>query len=170
MKHQKTTLISTGIVDAHGFRLNVGMVVINSEGKLFWGRRKGNAKAWQFPQGGMQPNETPVEAMYRELMEELGLRSDDVELLAETRGWLRYRLPKMFRRYGEERLVIGQRQKWFLLRLLDDQSIRLDHSSEPEFDEWQWVDYSYPVQQVIAFKRKVYDKVLKEFEKKIHLK
>jgi putative (di)nucleoside polyphosphate hydrolase len=160
--------MSTGIIDNQGYRLNVGIVVANQKGELFWGQRKGNPDAWQFPQGGMQAGETAREAMYRELTEELGLMPADVELLAETRGWLRYQLPKAFQRRHAKQVCIGQRQKWFLLRLISsDDHIRLLHSPEPEFAQWRWVAYWYPLQHVISFKRDVYDKVLKEFENKI---
>src|SRR3990167_8143128 len=109
-----------------------------------------------------------MEAMYRELMEEIGLQPNDVEYLAQTRGWLRYRLPKEFQRQHTKPICIGQRQKWFLLRLTSsDDHINLMHSPHPEFDQWRWVEYWHPLQQVIAFKRAVYNKVLKEFEQKI---
>lgn len=103
--------------------------------------------------------------MYRELAEELGLSQEDVEYLGETKGWLSYRLPKRFQRRHEKPLCVGQKQKWFLLRLIaEDHSIQLDRSSNPEFDQWRWVDYWYPLDHVIEFKKDVYRKVLKEFE------
>ncbi len=157
--------MDVGVIDQRGYRLNVGMVILNKEGQVLLGRRPGVSNAWQFPQGGLLPNETPKEALFRELFEELGLRSEDVEYLSETRGWLSYRLPERFRRYDTKPLCVGQRQKWFLLRLLvDDQRIRLDRAEKPEFDDWHWVDYWYPMEHVVAFKRKVYHKVLRAFE------
>ena len=85
-------------VDAQVFRPNVGMVLTNSKGQVLWARRVGQKNAWQFPQGGIVPGETPVEALYRELYEEVGLRSENVEILGQTRGWLRYRLPRRLKR------------------------------------------------------------------------
>ena len=158
----------TGVIDKKGYRLNVGMVVVNNQGKLFWGQRRGMPEAWQFPQGGLVAGETPREALYRELQEELGLHPDAVVLLYEMPEWVSYRLPKKFQRLNSKPLCIGQRQKWFLLRLLsDEKEIRLDWSTKPEFERWRWVDYWYPLKHVVAFKRSVYRKVLTSFEKLI---
>lgn len=156
------------VIDHQGFRLNVGIILMNAKGQLFWAKRIGKEHAWQFPQGGLQNYETVQEAMYRELAEEIGLQPADVELVAITRRWLYYRLPQHFRR-GTKPLCIGQKQKWFLLRLISDESrIRLDHSDSPEFDHWRWVDYWEPLDGVIAFKRDVYRKALQEFEALVH--
>ncbi len=150
------------MIDPDGFRPNVGIILSNDSGQLLWARRIGQ-DAWQFPQGGMRSDETPAEAMYRELREEVGLAPDHVELIGATRGWLRYRLPRQFIRRGSHPLCIGQKQVWFLLRILcDDGEVRLDHSEQPEFDSWRWVDYWHPLQEVVAFKRKVYRQALSE--------
>lgn len=152
------------IVDRAGFRLNVGIILINSSGRVFWGRRTGH-DAWQFPQGGLGAGESAERAMFRELREEVGLEPHDVEVLASTKRWLKYRLPKQYLRHGTAPLVIGQKQKWFLLRLLvSEQKIRLDLSDAPEFDSWRWIDCHAPQEQVIFFKRQVYAQALKEFE------
>ncbi len=149
-------------IDQDGFRANVGIVISDASGSLLLGGRKGQ-KGWQFPQGGIQLDETPEQAMYRELWEEVGLRPDDVELLASTRKWLRYRLPPRYLRKNTRPLCIGQKQRWFLLRLLsDDSCLRLDCSEQPEFDRWRWVDYWKPVREVIYFKRPVYACALEE--------
>lgn len=156
--------MSSGVINKRGYRLNVGIVLANQHGRLLLARRMDHADAWQFPQGGMLPDETPREAMYRELTEELGLMPDEVECIAQTKNWLRYRLPKHFRRYNERPLCVGQKQKWFLLRLLaDEDQIQLNSSEKPEFDRWQWVDYWYPLTCVIEFKYGVYRNVLQEF-------
>lgn len=151
------------MVDGQGFRPNVGIVLCDGKGRLFWGKRIGQ-QAWQFPQGGIDSGESPEDALYRELHEEVGLERGDVELLASTRGWLRYRLPKRFvRKKNTGRPCIGQKQKWFLLKLLGDENrICLEKAGKPEFDGWQWVNYWYPVNQVIDFKRDVYRRALKE--------
>jgi putative (di)nucleoside polyphosphate hydrolase len=150
------------VIDPDGFRPNVGIILSNPEGQLLWARRVGQ-DAWQFPQGGMRSDETPTEAMYRELDEEVGLLPEHVELVGATRGWLRYRLPRQYIRRGSHPLCIGQKQVWFLLRIqCADQAVCLDRSERPEFDRWRWVDYWHPLNEVVAFKRKVYHQALNE--------
>ena len=151
------------MIDSDGFRANVGIIVANDHGQLLWARRVGGRDAWQFPQGGINRGESPRDALYRELEEEIGLTAESVDIVATTRGWLRYRLPKRFIRKGQNPVCIGQKQKWFLLRLLaDDSAVRLDRNDTPEFDHWRWVSYWYPLDQVIAFKREVYRRAMKE--------
>ena len=150
------------MIDPDGFRPNVGIILSNPGGQLLWARRVGQ-DAWQFPQGGMRSDETPAEAMYRELGEEVGLLPEHVEVIGATRGWLRYRLPRQYIRRDSNPVCIGQKQVWFLLRILcADQAVQLDHSERPEFDRWRWVDYWHPLKEVVAFKRKVYRQALKE--------
>ncbi|MGA1577384.1 MAG: RNA pyrophosphohydrolase [Steroidobacteraceae bacterium] len=150
-------------IDEQGYRANVGIVLIHEDGKVFLGGRAG-ARGWQFPQGGILHGERPETALYRELHEEIGLREEDVECLGATRGWLRYRLPARFRRQGAVRPCVGQKQKWFLLRLRGpESSLRFDATSHPaEFDRWRWADYWEPVREVIYFKRHVYARALQE--------
>ena len=151
------------VIDSDGFRANVGIVLANDQGQVLWARRVGGRDAWQFPQGGIDSGESPEQALYRELHEEVGLSRDAVEILGTTRGWLRYRLPQRFIRKGQKPLCIGQKQKWFLLRMLkDDAAVQLDQNVKPEFDHWQWVSYWYPLNQVISFKRDVYRRAMKE--------
>ena len=153
---------SRSVIDAEGFRANVGILISNATGQLFWGRRAG-MEAWQFPQGGIRPRESTSGAMYRELNEEVGLQPEDVEVLGSTRDWLRYRLPRQYVRRGRRPICIGQKQIWLLLRLLaDDSKVRLDVSARPEFDGWRWVDFWEPPQQVVEFKREVYVQALDE--------
>ncbi len=152
------------IIDKAGYRLNVGIILVNESGRVFWGRRHGH-DAWQFPQGGLATGETALEAMFRELHEEIGLEPKDVEVLGVTKRWLKYRLPKQFLRHGTEPLVIGQKQKWYLLKLISsEQKVRLDLSDFPEFDSWRWIEYNEPQEHVIFFKKQVYVQALKELE------
>jgi len=152
------------VIDADGFRPNVGIVITNAQGQLLWARRVGGQDAWQFPQGGINDNESAEQALYRELFEEVGLRKQDVKIIARTRGWLRYRLPKRLLRHGSNPLCVGQKQKWFLLQLVsDDSCVSMECTDGPaEFDGWRWVSYWYPLDQVVSFKRDVYRRALKE--------
>ena len=152
------------MIDSQGYRLNVGIILANAAGRLFWGKRVGH-DAWQFPQGGVDSYETLEETLYRELAEEVGLCSEDVELLGVTRRWLYYDLPPRFQRRHQKPLCIGQRQKWFLLRLLSSEDkIRFDANGSPEFDDFRWVDYWHPPEQVISFKQEIYRSALGELE------
>ncbi|MCK4950254.1 MAG: RNA pyrophosphohydrolase [Gammaproteobacteria bacterium] len=152
------------MIDSEGYRHNVGIIISNQQGQLLWARRIGQ-DAWQFPQGGINESETLEGALFRELSEEVGLNSEHVEIIGCTKDWLHYRLPEHLMRYKSLPLCIGQKQMWFLLRLTaDDQSICFDKSSRPEFDSWKWVDYWYPLKEVIAFKRKVYERALEELK------
>ena len=150
------------MIDEHGFRANVGIILLNDSGQVFCGRRAGMA-AWQFPQGGIKHYETPERAMYRELKEEVGLEPEHVGVLGFTKGWLRYRLPKRYIRYHQPPVCIGQKQIWFLLRLeTAEDNFRLDVAEQPEFDAWRWFDYWDPLGFVISFKRDVYQRALNE--------
>jgi len=152
------------VIDVDGYRANVGIILSNQEGKVMWARRVGQ-DAWQFPQGGISANEKVVDAMYRELWEETGLKKQDVDILASTNSWLRYKLPKRLIRKNSEPRCIGQKQIWFLLRLLtSEQQFDLSTSRKPEFDGWKWVNYWYPIEDVIFFKRRVYQCALAQLE------
>ncbi|MDH3590087.1 MAG: RNA pyrophosphohydrolase, partial [Gammaproteobacteria bacterium] len=143
-------------------RANVGIILTNQDRQVFWAGRAGR-RGWQFPQGGIRENETPLEAMYRELEEEIGLGEHDVRVLQKTSDWLKYSLPKRYQRSRSEPLCVGQKQVWFLLGLTGSQeSIRFDSSDKPEFDRWCWVDFWYPLRKVIFFKRNVYKQALEE--------
>jgi putative (di)nucleoside polyphosphate hydrolase len=150
------------MIDAEGYRANVAIVLSNSNGQLFWAKRIG-MDAWQFPQGGIRKNESTKKAMYRELQEETGLLPEHVKIIGCTQDWLRYRLPKRFIRRHSSPVCIGQKQIWYLLELLADESeVRLDACKKPEFDHWRWVDFWHPVQEIVDFKRSVYETALQE--------
>ncbi len=150
------------MIDSEGYRPNVGIILCNADGRLFWAKRIGQ-HSWQFPQGGIRRDESPEQAMFRELAEEVGLRPEHVEVIGCTKGWLRYRLPKRLIRRGNQPTCIGQKQVWFLLRMLGgEEAVCLDSSGRPEFDHWQWVDYWYPLRAVVPFKRHVYWRALHE--------
>ena len=149
------------MIDKFGYRANVGIILINKFGKVLWARRYGE-DSWQFPQGGIDSKETPEIAMFRELEEEVGLLPSHVEVLGQTKGWLKYRLPKKFLSKNKTPFK-GQKQKWFLLQLnARDDAVRLDLHAKPEFDDWQWVSYYYPIGAVVDFKQDVYRRALVE--------
>lgn len=156
----------TDFIDAEGFRANVGIVLIRDDRQVFLGGRTGG-RGWQFPQGGVMRNEVPEQALYRELKEEIGLEERDVELVAATRHWLRYRLPRQYVRRNAHPPCIGQKQRWFLLRFRSSEDrLHFDSTSAPEFDRWRWVDYWTPVREVIYFKRAVYVRALDELARR----
>ena len=151
-------------IDADGFRANVAIVLFNDEHRLFWAKRVG-MDAWQFPQGGIRPNESIEAAMFRELQEEVGLLPEHVKVVGATRNWLRYKLPKKYIRRHVRPLCIGQKQRWYLLKLTGDEShVDLASSRRPEFDRWRWVDFSEPAENVVFFKKDVYKRALTELE------
>ena len=151
------------MIDFDGYRPNVGIVICNRNGQVLWAKRCGQ-NSWQFPQGGINDNESAEQAMYRELYEEVGLQPKDVRILYVSKHWLRYKLPKRLLRYDSKPMCIGQKQRWFLLQLVcDEKSINMQTTKSPEFDGWRWVSFWYPVRQVVSFKKEVYRKAMKEF-------
>ncbi|UVK79049.1 MAG: RNA pyrophosphohydrolase [Sodalis sp. Ffu] len=151
------------VIDDDGYRPNVGIIICNIDGQVLWAKRYGQ-HSWQFPQGGINVGETTEQAMYRELFEEVGLRQKDVHILTSTRHWLRYKLPKRLVRWDAKPVCIGQKQKWFLLQLMcQDTDINMQSEGIPEFDGWRWVSFWYPIRQVVFFKKDVYRRVIKEF-------
>lgn len=150
------------MIDRDGYRPNVGIILSSLSGQVLWAKRAGQ-DAWQFPQGGIDPDESPEQAMFRELNEELGLEPQHVQILGVTRDWLHYRLPQRYVRPRRGRVCIGQKQKWFVLRLLAAESlVRFDTTLQAEFDSWRWVDYWHPLTEVVDFKREVYRSALHE--------
>lgn len=145
------------------YRPNVGIVLVNDAGQVWWGKRA-DGNAWQFPQGGIDDNEAPLDAMFRELYEETGLTKDNVTIVAESKKWYTYNFPKNKNHANAH--YTGQRQKYFLLKLKSsDVAFNLDITKE--FVTWRWVSYWYPIRQIVYFKEEVYRKVLKEFSKHI---
>src|SRR3954466_9125491 len=164
------------MLDKEGYRPNVGIILANPRNEVFWGKRV-HQHAWQFPQGGIQHGETPLDAMYRELEEEIGLQRAHVRILGRTREWLRYEVPERWARRQRETKDVnsaakacaasrGQKQIWYLLRMVGrDCDVRLRASGHPEFDAWRWHDYWVPLDTVVDFKRDVYRQALLELHR-----
>ncbi len=153
------------MLDKDGYRPNVGIILLNSRNEVFWGKRV-KQHSWQFPQGGIKYGESPEQAMYRELGEEIGLGGEHVKLVGRTREWLRYDVPDQWIRRELRGNYRGQKQIWFLLRLVArDCDVSLRASAHPEFDAWRWHDYWVPLDAVIEFKREVYQQALLELSR-----
>ena len=156
------------MIDRDGYRPNVGIIICNWKNEVFWGKRV-KEHSWQFPQGGIKAGETPERAMYRELHEEVGLASEHVRILGRTREWLRYEVPEQWVRREWRGNYKGQKQIWYLLRLVGrDTDVHLRASEKPEFDAWRWNEYWVPLESVIEFKRDVYQLALNELAKYLH--
>lgn len=150
------------MLDREGFRPNVGIILVNNKNEVFWGKRI-REHAWQFPQGGIDHGESPLQAMFRELHEEVGLLPEHVRVLGRTRDWLRYEVPDTFIRRESRGHYRGQKQIWFLLRMIGrDSDVQLRASNHPEFDAWRWSAYWVSLDAVIEFKRGVYTQALNE--------
>jgi putative (di)nucleoside polyphosphate hydrolase len=153
------------MLDREGYRPNVGIILCNSRNEVFWAKRV-REHSWQFPQGGINYGETPIQAMYRELHEEVGLLPPHVRILGRTRNWLRYDVPSHWIRRDLRGNYRGQKQIWFLLRFVGREcDVSLRESAKPEFDAWRWHDYWIPLDSVIEFKRAVYQQALTELSR-----
>lgn len=150
------------MLDKDGYRPNVGIILLNQRNEVFWGKRI-RQHSWQFPQGGIKHGESPEQAMFRELYEEVGLRPEHVRIVGRTREWLRYTVPEQWLRRDMRSNYRGQKQIWFLLRMMGrDCDVSLRATGKPEFDAWRWHDYWVPLESVIEFKREVYRQALSE--------
>ena len=146
------------------YRLGVGLVIVNNESKFFTGRRLDGTKAWQMPQGGIDDNEIPLEAAYREMGEETGIEKCKVALLKQTKVWYRYDLPKEIQSKFWGGKFRGQSQKWFLFKFIGaDSDINIE-TKEPEFSDWRWSNKADMLGGIVSFKKILYQAVLKDFD------
>ena len=146
-----------------GYRLNVGVIVVNHKGKLLLCKRK-QSNNWQFPQGGIDSGEEPKSAAYRELYEEVGINKDSVKTLAISKDWHKYNLPEAsIQKSFFRNKFVGQKQKWFMFELIQEVEIDFTKDLNPEFDDYVWSSYWHPLQAIIGFKKEVYRDVLLEF-------
>ena len=152
------------MIDSDGYRANVGIIIANGWGDVLWAKRIQADDSWQFPQGGIDRGETPEQAVYRELYEEVGLQPHQVTMVGQTQNWLSYEIPDHLIRKRQKPRCIGQKQRWFLMKLDGSpEDISFDCGDKAEFSEWQWVSYWYPTTNVVDFKRAVYRRALREF-------
>ena len=148
-------------------RTGVGIAVLNSQNKVFVGKRKDNPfDKWQMPQGGVDSNEPLLQAMRRELLEETSIKN--IEVLKEFDQWLEYELPEKLVGKIWKGKYRGQKQKWFVVKFLGtDDEININ-TKYPEFIEWKWIDVDLLPNLIVLFKKHVYEKVSAEIRKIIN--
>ncbi|SFV87473.1 Adenosine (5')-pentaphospho-(5'')-adenosine pyrophosphohydrolase [hydrothermal vent metagenome] len=145
------------MIDREGYRANVGILIANDKNQVLLAKRH-RQDGWQLPQGGIDKGESELEALLRELEEEVGLRPEHIEVVAKTPKWLRYDLPDN----KKSKFCVGQKQVWFLLKLTGaENNIKLDTHTKIEFEDWKWVDYWHPIEAIIDFKKSIYEDMLK---------
>ena len=144
-------------------RQGVGIIVLNQKNEVFVGKRKDNPiDKWQMPQGGINTNETPFNAMIRELKEETSITK--IKVLKEIEHWLEYELPPNLLGKIWKGKFRGQKQKWFIVKFIGDENeINLD-TEHPEFIEWKWLDYNLLPEVIVDFKKEVYKKLKNELK------
>ena len=154
------------VANSRGWRANVAAVIADGRGRVLLCRRcaRGGGRLWQFPQGGVDRGESPEQALWREVKEELALPPEVLRLVATASEWFSYEVPPW--RVNPLRPFRGQRQLWFLLQLLDatenERLVRPAAVARPEFDDWRWVSYWHPLHCVVDFKREVYRSALSD--------
>lgn len=151
-------------IEALPYRPCVGVMLLNRVGLVFAGQRVDNpADAWQMPQGGIDPGESPRDAALRELGEEVGVGADQVEVLRESAVWLPYDLPRALVPRLWKGRYRGQTQRWFAMRFLGaDDAIDIA-TAEPEFRAWTWMRRNDLIDKIVPFKRDTYARVFDEF-------
>jgi putative (di)nucleoside polyphosphate hydrolase len=147
------------------YRSNVGIMMVNEKGDVFVGQRlDNNQNAWQMPQGGIEAGEDPETAAYRELLEETGVKKQDVRFVASSSQWLSYELPEDLIPILWNGKYRGQKQKWFLFKFLGEDGDINIATEHPEFSKWKWISKENLLKEIVPFKKSVYENVLKEFK------
>ena len=145
------------------YRKNVGLIVLNKNNQLLVCKRK-DKSAWQFPQGGIDAGEKNLDAAYRELFEEVGINKDQVKVIASSKHWYHYDIPKEYKQRPKSlKNFSGQQQKWYLLKAKGELKINLSNQIPQEFIDYRWSSYWFALTNVVPFKKDVYRNVLTEF-------
>lgn len=148
------------------YRSGVGMVLLNPKKRIFVGKRiDNNSDAWQMPQGGIDNDEDEDLAMLRELKEETGITRENVKLVEKSRGYFYYNLPYKLQKKFWGGKYLGQKQRWYLLEFIGEESAININTVDPEFSQWKWVEQRDVISHIVSFKRKLYEDVIKEFTK-----
>tara|TARA_B100002003_G_scaffold71361_1_gene66485 strand:- start:15 stop:458 length:444 start_codon:yes stop_codon:yes gene_type:complete len=142
----------------------VGMMILNDNNEILVGRRLDYPSGfWQMPQGGIDDNENPEEAVWREMMEEVG--TNNAELIKMSSQWVNYNIPQdTLDRLPWGKRYVGQTQKWFVFRFTGQESDINVGTENPEFSEWKWTKFNSLADNIVPFKRDVYKKILEEFK------
>ena len=145
-------------------RKGVGVIVLNKNNLVFVGKRKDNpVNKWQMPQGGVNKDEGLIAAMKRELDEETSIKN--IEILKELEGWFEYELPKNLLGIIWKGKYRGQKQKWFIVKFIGQESEINLKTKYPEFIEWKWINMDELPKVIVDFKKNVYEKLLVELKK-----
>ena len=144
------------------YRLNVGLIIVNTYGKVLICKRK-NSNQWQFPQGGIDEGESPIEAAKREIFEEVGIKPSKIKVLGKIKDWVKYEIPKeLAKKSFKKKGIVGQKQKWFIFKIKSEACITFVNDPDNEFDDFAWVSYWRPIALIVSFKKEVYRSVLAE--------
>jgi putative (di)nucleoside polyphosphate hydrolase len=144
------------------YRLNVGLIIVNNYGKVLICKRK-NSNQWQFPQGGIDKGESPIEAAKREIFEEVGIKPSKIKILGKIKDWVKYEIPKeLAKKSFKKKGIVGQKQKWFIFKIKSEACITFVNDPDNEFDDFAWVSYWRPIALIVSFKKEVYRNVLAE--------
>jgi putative (di)nucleoside polyphosphate hydrolase len=144
------------------YRLNVGLIIVNNYGKVLICKRK-NSNQWQFPQGGIDKGESPIEAAKREIFEEVGIKPSKIKILGKIKDWVKYEIPKeLAKKSFKKKGILGQKQKWFIFKIKSEACITFVNDPDNEFDDFAWVSYWRPIALIVSFKKEVYRNVLAE--------
>lgn len=150
-------------MELNNYRPGVGACIFNNDNKVFVAERLDIPGAWQLVQGGIDEGEDPDIALYRELLEETGIKKENLALIAKSKEWITYDFPKGAGFFKGK--YIGQKQLWYALHFLgDDKDINLNYTHHPEFSRFKWVDLTEIEQFAVDFKKALYRKIIKEFK------
>ncbi len=152
------------------YRPCVGIVLIK-KGKIFAGQRLDyKSSAWQMPQGGIEDNESPKDAAFRELKEETGIKKKHIKIILESKNWLRYDLPEELISKLWNGKFVGQKQKWFAMEFFGSDTDININTKFPEFSQWKWMTADQLINSIVPFKKNVYKKILTKFSAKLELR